>query len=71
VFLLWLIDQQKKKLKYLKKAHFEKYLQIIKELDITPLESSESKWNKYKFRKFKLGVDIKEKRSFLERKIVT
>ncbi|XP_031554335.1 28S ribosomal protein S15, mitochondrial-like [Actinia tenebrosa] len=71
VFLQWLTDQRKKKLKYLEKTNFEKYLEVIKELDIPPLESQHTKWNKYKFRKFKLGVEVKEKRSFLDRRIRT
>lgn len=71
MFLQWLTDQRKKKLKYLEKTNFEKYLEIMKELDIAPLESQHTKWNKYKFRKFKLGVEVKEKRSFLDRRIIT
>ncbi|XP_048577439.1 28S ribosomal protein S15, mitochondrial isoform X1 [Nematostella vectensis] len=71
VFLHWLTDQRKKKLKHLKNKDFPGYLQLLQELNIPELESPHSKWNKYKFRKFKIGVEVKEKRSFLDRKIIT
>lgn len=71
VFLLWLIDQRKKQLKKLRDQKFELYLDIIKELDIPPLDSPFTKWNKYKFRKFKIGVDIKDKKTFKDEKVVS
>lgn len=64
VFLNWLISQRKKKLGHLKNARFERYLTLSKELGIPLLESPHSKWNKYKFRKFKIGVEVKEKKRF-------
>ena len=64
VFLNWLISQRKRKLGHLKNNHFERYLALSKDLDIPLLESSHSKWNKYKFRKFKIGVEVKEKKRF-------
>lgn len=68
VFLSWLIAQRRKKLLNLKNLRFERYLELIKELDIAPLESPHTKWNKYKFRQFKMGVEIKEKkRPYLRR----
>ena len=71
MLLQWITDQRNKKLRHMKNAKFDRYLALIKELNIPPLESPHSKWNKYKFRKFKLGVEVKEKRSFLDRKIIT
>lgn len=62
VFLSWLIAQRRKKLLNLKNLRFERYLELIKELEIAPLESPHTKWNKYKFRQFKMGVEIKEKK---------
>ena len=64
VFLNWLISQRKKKLGHLKNGRFERYLVLSKELDLPLLESPHTKWNKYKFRKFKIGVEIKEKKRF-------
>ncbi|CAH3152719.1 unnamed protein product [Porites lobata] len=64
VFLNWLISQRKKKLGHLKNGRFERYLVLSKELDLRLLESPHTKWNKYKFRKFKIGVEIKEKKRF-------
>ena len=64
VFLNWLISQRKKKLGHLKNGRFERYLVLSNELDIPLLESPHTKWNKYKFRKFKIGVEIKEKKAF-------
>lgn len=64
VFLNWLISQRKKKLGHLKNAHFERYLTLSKDLGIPLLESPHAKWNKYKFRKFKIGVEVKEKKRF-------
>ena len=64
VFLNWLISQRKKKLGHLKNARFERYLTLSKDLGIPLLESPHAKWNKYKFRKFKIGVEVKEKKRF-------
>ncbi|EDO44699.1 predicted protein [Nematostella vectensis] len=64
-------ERPKKKLKHLKNKDFPGYLQLLQELNIPELESPHSKWNKYKFRKFKIGVEVKDKRSFLDRKIIT
>ena len=64
VFLNWLTSQRKKKLGHLKNARFDRYLTLSKELDIPLLESPHTKWNKYKFRKFKIGVEVKEKKRF-------
>ena len=63
VYLQWLKDQRTKKLKSLKMSNFERYVELIKELDIEPLASTHSKYAKYKFRQFKIGVEIKEKKS--------
>ena len=70
MFLQWVVDQRNKKLKSLKASQFGRYLELIKELEIPPLESPHSKWNKYKFRKFKIGVKVEKKQSFLERKMI-
>lgn len=64
VFLNWLISQRKKKLGHLKNARFEQYLTLSKDLGIPLLESPHAKWNKYKFRKFKIGVEVKEMKRF-------
>lgn len=64
VFLNWLISQRNKKLGHLKNARFERYLALSKDLGIPLLESPHAKWNKYKFRKFKIGVEVKEKKRF-------
>ncbi|XP_028414144.1 uncharacterized protein LOC114537206 [Dendronephthya gigantea] len=68
VFLQWLKDQRMKKLKSIKTSDFERYIVLVKQLDIEPLESTHTKYAKYKFRKFKIGVEIKEKRSLAVRK---
>lgn len=70
VFLQWVIDQRKKKLKHMKLARFDRYLALIRELDIPPLQSPHTKWNKYKFRKFKIGVKVKRKKSVHDRRVI-
>ncbi|KAJ7385886.1 hypothetical protein OS493_013922 [Desmophyllum pertusum] len=70
VFLNWLICQQRKKLRRLKDTRFERYLELLKELDLTPLESPHSKWNKYKFKEFKIGIEIKEKKPGTKRMVI-
>ncbi|XP_046846321.1 uncharacterized protein LOC124440038 [Xenia sp. Carnegie-2017] len=68
VYLQWLKDQRMKKLKSIKNSNFERYVKLIKDLDIKPLESTHSKYAKYKFRRFKIGVEIKKKKSLAVRK---
>jgi small subunit ribosomal protein S15 len=68
VFLQWLKDQRTKKLKSIKTSNFERYVELIKQLNIEPLESTHTKYAKYKFRRFKIGVEIKEKKSLAVRK---
>lgn len=68
VFLQWLKDQRTKKLKSLKMSNFERYIQLVKDLNIEPISSTHSKYAKYKFRRFKIGVEIKEKKSLAVRK---
>lgn len=62
VFLIWAIDQRKKRLRRLQKLDIDKYMNIIKEYNIPPLQSPHDPKNKYKFRKFKINVPLKEKR---------
>lgn len=62
-FLIWLIDQRKKNLKKLKAEDIEKYNFLIKTFEIPPLQSAHEPQNKYKFRKYKINVPLKKKRS--------
>ncbi|KAL9969086.1 hypothetical protein ACROYT_G021252 [Oculina patagonica] len=51
VFLHWLICQRRKKLQRLKDTRFERYLELLKELDLEPLEHPQSVKNKYKMKR--------------------
>jgi len=62
VFFIWLIDQRKKKLRRLEKLDINKYIAIIKEFEIPPLQSPHEPHNKYRFRQYKINVPIKKKR---------
>ena len=62
VFLIWAIDQRKKRLRKLQKLDINKYMNLIKEFNIPPLQSPHEAHNKYKFRKFKINVPLKQKR---------
>lgn len=62
VFLIWSIDQRKKRLRRLQQLDLDKYNAIIKDYDIPPLESPHDPKNKYKFRKFKINVPLESKR---------
>ena len=62
VFLIWSIDQRKKRLRRLQQIDLNKYNAIIEEYDIPPLESPHDPKNKYKFRKFKINVPLEPKR---------
>ena len=68
VYLQWLKDQRMKKLKSIKTSDFERYVELIKKLNVKPLESTHTKYAKYKFRRFKIGVEVKEKKSLAVRK---
>lgn len=57
-----------KKLKSIKMSDFQRYVELINQLNIEPLESTHSKYAKYKFRRFKIGVEIKKKKSLAARK---
>ncbi|XP_066918047.1 small ribosomal subunit protein uS15m-like [Clytia hemisphaerica] len=63
VFLIWAIDQRKKRLRRLQKLDINKYNSLIEEYDIPPLESPQDPQNKYKFRKFKINVPLEKKRN--------
>ena len=65
------MDQRRKQLKKLRDQKFEMYLDILKELDIPPLDSPHTRWNKYKFRQFKIGVEVKPKRTFKDEKVIS
>ena len=62
VFIIWCIDQRKKRLKRLKELDLEKYERIIEELEIPPLQSGLDPHNRYKFRKYKINVPLKKRR---------
>lgn len=62
VFLIWAIDQRKKRLRRLQQLDINKYNDIIKEHNIPPLQSPHDPANKYKFRKFKINVPLTKKR---------
>ena len=62
VFLIWAIDQRKKRLRRLQELDVDKYNNIIKEYEIPPLESPHDPKNKYKFRKYKINVPLETKR---------
>ena len=51
VFLHWLICKRRKKLQHLKDTRFERYLELLKELDLEPLDHPQSAKNKYKMRR--------------------
>ena len=51
VFLNWLICKRRRKLQHLKDARFERYLELLKELDLEPLDHPHSAKNKYKMRR--------------------
>lgn len=51
VFLHWLICKRRKKLQHLKDTRFERYLELLKELDLEPLDHPHSAKNKYKMRR--------------------
>lgn len=57
-----------KKLKSVKTLDFERYVELVKRFNIEPLKSTHTKYSKYKFRQFKIGVEIKEKKSLAVRK---
>ena len=63
VFLIWAIDQRKKRLRKLQKLDLSKYMNIIKDFEIPPLQSPHDPKNKYKFRKFKINVPLKKERA--------
>lgn len=62
VFMIWAIDQRKKRLRRLQQLDINKYNAIIKDYDIPPLQSPHDPKNKYKFRKFKINVPLTQKR---------
>lgn len=57
-----------KNLKGIKTLDFERYIELVKQFNIKPVESTHTKYSKYKFRQFKIGVEIKDKKSVGVRK---
>ena len=68
VYFRWLKDQHMKNLKSIKTLDFERYVELVKQFNIKPLESTHTKYSKYKFRQFKIGVQIKDKKRLGVRK---
>lgn len=62
VFLIWCIDQRKKRLRKLQNMSVEKYESIIRDLEIPALQDPHARQNKYKFRKYKINVPLVKRR---------
>jgi len=62
VFLIWAIDQRKKRLRRLQELDIDKYNKMIEHYNIPPLQSPHDPKNKYKFRKYKINVPLTKKR---------